>query len=112
VLGEKMAENKDNSFEKPQKEVVITAEDCRAALDFWNHFNIPIPEALQSAIDSFALSPSIETQDKVKLEVCRAISETDHEAFKDEMFSKIVEECSAVTFDMQFDQDVDNTFSE
>ena len=105
--------NDDNSsLEEVKKEVVITPDDCKAALEFWKWFKIPIPDALQGAMDDFSANPNIENQDKVKLEVCRAISETDHEAFKDEMFSKIVEECRGVTFDMQFDKDIENTFSE
>lgn len=90
--------------EKEQK-VVISPEDCNAALDFWRHFNIPIPADFQAALDAFAADPSFTNQERVKLEVCRAISTTDHEAFKDEMFAKIVEECAGVTFEMQFDKD-------
>lgn len=104
-----MSEN--NESQEKQQSVVITADDCNAALDFWRHFNIPIPSELQSAFDAFANNPSLENQDKVKLEVCRAISETDHEAFKDDMFSKIVEECAAVTYDMQFDKDLEKTLT-
>lgn len=92
-----------------EKKVVISPEDCNAALDFWKHFNIPIPAELQAALDAFAADSSFANQEKVKLEVCRAISTTDHEAFKDDMFSKIVEECAGVTFEMQFDQDFEHT---
>jgi hypothetical protein len=99
------------STEKEQK-VVISAEDCNAALDFWRHFNIPIPSALQLAMDAFAQDQSIANQNKVKLEVCKAISQTDHEAFNDDMFKKIVEECDGVTFEMQFDKDFEDTVSE
>lgn len=102
-----MSEVKDGSAVK--QEVVISPEDCNAALDFWRHFNIPIPAALQSALDDFAASPDFPNQQKVKLEICRAISTTDHEAFKDDMFSKIVEECAGVTFEMQFDKDFEST---
>lgn len=103
-----MSEQEVKAEEKENK-VVISPEDCNAALDFWRHFNIPIPVNLQSAFDSFAKDPVFENQQKVKLEICRAISQTDHEAFKDDMFSKIVEECSGVTFEMQFDKDFENT---
>lgn len=99
-----MSEENTKSIEK-EKKVVISPEDCNAALDFWRHFNIPIPADLQSALDAFTANPSYENQDRVKLEVCKAISTTDHDAFKDEMFSKIVEECAGVTFEMQFDKD-------
>lgn len=107
-----MSENKniDGLVEKDNK-VVISPEDCNAALDFWRHFDIPIAAGLQTAMDTFAADPSFENQEKVKLEVCRAISETDHEAFKDEMFKRIVEECAGVTFDMQFDKDLQGTLT-
>lgn len=97
--------------EKEQK-VVISPEDCNAALDFWKHFNIPIPPEFQAALDAFAADPSVVNQDRVKLEVCRAISTTDHEAFKDDMFTKIVEECEGVTFEMQFDKDFEASVAE
>ena len=108
-----MSEDKniDGLVEKDNK-VVISPEDCNAALDFWRHFDIPIAAGLQTAMDAFAADPTFENQEKVKLEVCRAISETDHEAFKDEMFKRIVEECAGVTFDMQFDKDFETTVQE
>lgn len=101
-------QNATGSVEK-EKKVVISPEDCNAALDFWRHFEIPIPSSLQGALDSFAADPSVANQDKVKFEICQAISTTDHEAFKDDMFTKIVEECSGVTYEMQFDKDLEDT---
>lgn len=92
-----------------EKKVVISPEDCNAALDFWRHFNIPISTDLQAALDLFAADSSFENQEKVKFEVCKAISTTDHEAFKDDMFSKIVEECAGVTYEMQFDKELEET---
>lgn len=103
--------NTQETTEK-EKKVVISPEDCNAALDFWRHFNIPIPSNLQTAFDTFAADASFENQERVKLEVCKAISETDHEAFKDEMFKKIVEECSGVSFEMQFDKDFEQEVTE
>ena len=103
--------NESSPVLEKENKVVISAEDCNAALDFWRHFNIPIPDALQESFDLFSKDPTFENQNKVKLEVCRAISETDHEAFKDEMFQKIVEECAGVTFDMQFDKDLEKTLT-
>lgn len=101
-----MSDQTTQGVEK-EKKVVISPEDCNAALDFWRHFNIPIPDALQAALDAFAADSSFENQEKVKLEVCKAIATTDHDAFKDDMFSKIVEECEGVSFEMQFDKDLE-----
>lgn len=105
-----MSEKEQQSLEK-ERQIVIGPEDCNAALDFWRHFNIPIPAGLQAAFDAFTADPSFENQEKVKLEVCRAIAETDHEAFKDEMFKKIVDECAGVSFEMQFDEDFEKEVS-
>ena len=90
------------------KKVVISPEDCSAALDFWRHFNIPISAGLQTALDAFAANPSFENQEKVKFEVVQSIATTDHEAFKDDMFAKIVEECEGISFEMQFDKDLED----
>lgn len=106
-----MSEEKSNELVEKDTKIVISPEDCNAALDFWRHFEIPIADPLQAAIDLFAKDPSFENQNLVKLEVCRAISTTEHPAFKDEMFKKIAEECAGVTFDMQFDKDFETTVS-
>ncbi len=97
--------NPNEQGNEAQNKVVISSEDCNAALDFWRHFNIPIPADLQKALEAFAADSSPANQDKVKLEVCKAISTTDHEAFKDPMFEKITQECESMTFEMQFDKD-------
>lgn len=102
-------QNEQLAANEVDQKVAISPEDCNAALDFWRHFNIPIPADLQGAMDGFAKDPTWQNQEVVKLAICKAISETDHQAFKDEMFSKIVEETAAVSFDLQFDQDLEKT---
>jgi hypothetical protein len=104
-----VSEQTKDSLSEKENVVVISAEDCTSALDFWKHFEIPIPPALINAVDTFSKESTFLNQEKVKLEICRAISETDHPAFKDEMFQKIVEECAGVTFNMQFDKDFEGT---
>ena len=109
-----MSDEKQIGSETLEKDttVVISPEDCNAALDFWRHFDIPITPSFQAAMDTFAKDPSFDNQCKVKLEVSRAISITDHEAFKDEMFQRIADECSNIVFEMEFDQDFETTVAE
>lgn len=107
-----MSEQQVPAGKEKEQKIVISPEDCNAALDFWRHFNIPISPELQGAMDAFAADPTFVNQEKVKLEICRAISTSDHEAFKDDMFSKIVEECEGTTYEMQFDKDFEATVSE
>lgn len=101
-----------NELIEVKKEVLITPEDVTAALDFWKHFNIPLFEGLQEAVDAFIAEPNYENQEAIKFYVCKAVTETDHPAFKDMMFEKIAEECRAVSFNMQFDRDIAKVLGE
>lgn len=100
-----------NDLKEKEEKIVVSPEDCNAALDFWKHFNIPVPQDLQDAIDSFAKDQTFENQQKVKLAVCQAINTSTHEAFQDEMFAKISEECGAISYDMLFDRNLEETLS-
>lgn len=95
-----------------EDKIVISAKDCQSALDFWRHFNIPIPAELQKAIEAFSEDPSFNNQEMVKYQVCKAISTSDHAAFKDDYFIKIVEECAAVAYSMSFDEDLEKSLTE
>lgn len=109
-------ENDVNSDNNPLKEVitklVITPEDVKGAADFWTHFEVPMSQELRDAFDKFNSNPTIENQEEVKLQLCKAVAYTDHEAFNDEMFKDIVEECRGVVYDMSFDKDLKNTLTE
>jgi hypothetical protein len=105
-------EVKEEDKQEKKNEVVITGDDCNAALDFWRHFNIPILPELEKAMAAFSANPTFENQEDVKMWICTAISTSDHVAFKDEMFTKIVEECAGVTYDMRFKKDLEETLTE
>src|ERR1017187_9454772 len=92
--------------------LVIAPDDTKSAFDFYKHFNIPMPEQLTKALAVFAADPSIENQRAVKYEICHAIIHVQHEAFKDEMFKKIGEECTSVVFGMKFDKDITEALGE
>lgn len=102
-------ENTNNALQEVSRKVVITPEDCAGAADFWTHFEVPMPDALKLAFENFTKSPTIENQDEIKLQITRAIGNSDHEAFKDEMFKEIVAECLNVEYDMAFDKSLEGT---
>lgn len=102
--------NEEQTAEDKRK-VVISPEDCRAALEFWKHFDIPVPEGLKKAFDTFCTDPTFENQEEVKYFVTTAISSSDHQAFKDEMFSKVREECAQVSYDMAFNRELEETLT-
>ncbi len=91
--------------------VVITPDDCKIPFDFWTHFEIAMQPELKEALDKFAKNPTIENQENVKYWLTTAISTTDHEAFKDEMFSKITQQCGNISYEMAFDRDLEKTLT-
>ena len=104
-------EMSEQEHDDNKNKLAVTPEDCEAAFDFFTHFNIPkIPE-LDIALAAFKGEPNIANQNKIKHAVCKAVGFTEHEAFKDEMFTKIVEECKAVTYEMEFDQELEATLT-
>lgn len=105
-------ESDNNALQEVSTKVVITAEDCAGAADFWTHFEVPMPVELRSAFEAFAKNPTIENQNEIKLQVCKAIGYTAHAAFEDEMFKEIVEECKNVVYDLSFDKDLETKLAE
>jgi hypothetical protein len=105
-------ENEKNPLQEVVRKVVITGEDCKGAADFWTHFEVPMIPELKAAFDAFVSNPTLENQDEVKFAVCKAIGYTDHDAFNDEMFKEIVEECRSVVYDMSFDRGLVKTLGE
>ena len=69
-----------------------------------------LPE-LNEAFNKFCQNPTYENQQEIKLYLCKAIGYTEHEAFADEMFKEIVEECKNVTYDMSFEEAVETVLA-
>lgn len=107
-----MSKNNDNVLKETSREVVITPEDCIGTAQFWSEFDIPMPPALKSAFDNFIKDPTLENQDEVKLQICKAIGYTDHEAFKDDIFKEIIPECRNEAYNMSFDKDLEKYLGE
>lgn len=102
----------DEALKDATRQVVISGDDTKAATDFWRHFEIPMAPELQQAIDRFIADEQFENQDELKFQLCKAIATTDHDAFKDDMFKKIVEECKNVMFNMGFDRDLEKELTD
>jgi hypothetical protein len=101
-------ENK-NALQEVVNKIAINAEDCTGAAEFWKHFGIEMSPELRGAFDRFIANPTFEGQQELKLQVCKDIGYTDHEAYRDEMFKEIVEECKNVVYDLSFDKSLEAT---
>jgi|GEM_PF-5240978 len=102
----------DGTLIDATREVVITPDDAKAVLEFWKHFEIPVLPQLQTSVDKFCNEPTFENQEEIKYYICKAIHETKHEAFTDEMFENIRGESQSVSFDIEFDKQLEATLSD
>jgi hypothetical protein len=102
---------KQTKIEEQDKKVVVSPEDSNSALNFWPHFKVPLSEELKKSVEVFSKDPTFENQELMKLEFCKAICGTEHEAFTDEMFVKVSEECKAIAYDMLFDESLEKTLT-
>jgi hypothetical protein len=104
-----MSETKNESS-NPLKEVtdkvVITPEDAQSAAEFWTHFDVPMVQGLKEAFEAFQKDPTLENQNRLKFLSVQAVGFTDHDAFNDEMFTEVVQQCRNIRYDMSFDQEL------
>jgi len=89
--------------------IVINAEDCDGAAEFWKHFSVDMIPELCEAFEKFCKEPTFENQMEIKLAVTKAVGYTEHDCFRDEMFKEIVEECRNIVYDLSFDKCLEAT---
>jgi hypothetical protein len=111
-MSDEKNEKNENVLQEKVPKMVVTPEDILGAFDFWTHFEVPPSPELKAAVEAFAANPCLETQQEVKLQLCKGVGFTEHEAFKDDMFKEITEECREVVYDMSFDKQLENTLSD
>jgi hypothetical protein len=104
-------EEQNNSTDEVAKKVVISADDAKAALEFWKFFEMQPPEDLTKAVEDFCQSPVFENQQSFKLALTKAITESDHPAFNDQVFEKIKTQCAEVAFKMEFEKNLEKELS-
>lgn len=111
-MSDNKEQKKDDSLQEVVRRVVITPEDCSGALEFWTRFEVPLSQELRDAFDAFMKEPTLANQDRVKYEITHAVAYTEHEAFKDEMFKEIVEECKSIYDELSFDKALEKTLTD
>ena len=95
-------------------EVVITKEDAKNIREFFSHFDITLPDFLSKQIQDITDNEriSLEQQNILRVAIARAISESDHEIFKDQLFEEVIPNCDRVWFDHKFSEDFEVAMAE
>lgn len=94
-----------------ENEVTISKEDVKNTRDFFQHFNINMPEYLNSVLTQIENASEItpELQFEMKVQVARSMVENrEHELLKDQLFDEVIPNCEKVWFDQQFQEDFEN----
>lgn len=77
-------------------EVILSPEDVEELLKFVKYFDVEGGEGLSAAVANFKNNPTVETQDELKFELAKLISESNNPVFQDEVFKDIRPETQEV----------------
>ena len=102
----------NNSHEEVKNQIVISADDCQNVREYGKHFGVPIPQALEDALDAFVEAQTFENQQSVKLEMCKWMLTSEHESFQDKLWEEPKQLAEEATFNLQFDKDVQDALDQ
>ena len=102
----------ENIFEEKEKVVAISGEDCKNVRDFFTHFKIDLPPDLEDAMKAFEADKTYANQERVKTFLCKAMIESNHPLFKDELFAQVIDNSSKIVWEAQFAQSLETTLTE
>jgi hypothetical protein len=117
------AEKSENNFQvDPLKEVTTDVEDCKNVRDFFSHFKIDLPASLDEAISTYEKlleanktstketkstdQSLINAQNAFRVALCKAMVDSEHPLFKDELFKTVINNSDQVVFCANFDKQV------
>lgn len=118
-----MDRSTENNFQvESLTEVVTDLEDCKNVRDFFTHFKIHMPDYLNSAIVNYEAvlettrsftkeektvsKKLLEAQNIFRVSLCKAMVESDHPLFKDELFKTVIGNSEEVVFCANFDEQI------
>lgn len=97
------------------RQVVLTHDDIKNIREFYTHFQIPLTDELTKALEHWEKTPieqiTFEDQKRLRAYLAHAISTSEHQLIKDQVFSNIVTLCSKAWYEEQFDLDLEEVLT-
>lgn len=109
---------------KPLSTLNIEADDARNVREFFNHFELKIPDYLDTALKNYenqydafkkgggkTESPTgeiLDAQNQVRVQLCRAMVEHESPVFKDDLFKVVIENSKQIAFAAFFDKELED----
>jgi len=121
-----MEKNNNNFQVEALEEITTDVEDCKNVRDFFSHFKIDVPNYLHDAIAAYeaALDANknskeqrnqdrtlLDAQNLFRISLCRAMVESDHPLFKDELFKTVINNSDQVVFTANFDKQISDALT-
>lgn len=104
-----MSDAKQNG--EVEKKVTISNEDIENVRNYALHFGVDLTPELETSMKNFENDPSYENQMDFKLEICKWMTGSQHESFKDKLWDHPKTAAADAMYDLQFDKDLKEELS-
>jgi hypothetical protein len=101
-----MSHETELESESSKNKVVLTPEDVQASYEFFTIYNIKTQPELKQSVDAFVKEPTFLNQNKFKLELAKALSQSQNEILLDPSFAPIRQACEEAVYRLQFEKDL------
>lgn len=95
-----------------ERKVPVNEEDCDNVRNYAINFGVPLSPELEAAMKKFEENQTYENHNEFKLEVCKWLMSSEHESFQDPLWDHPKEAAKDITFDLQFDKDLEAELSD
>ena len=89
-----------------ERKVTISNEDIENVRNYALHFGIETTPELEESMKNFEKEGSYENMMDFKLEVCKWLTTSTHESFKDKLWEHPKTAAEDALYDLQFDKDL------
>jgi hypothetical protein len=97
---------------EPLKEVVIETDDAKNVIEFFEHFNLSVPQYLTDAVSAFEKDQTPVTQNQFRVALCKALTEGTESLYSDDIFKLIRQNTSQIVFYNEFNEQLEEALSE
>jgi len=100
-------------MEKTEKDLRLESRDIETIRRFFNHFNLPTPDYLTSAMHEFSKNQNLETERALILALTSSVVEVKGQIVElDDMFGEVSDACANISYNMQFDKDFEDIIAD
>jgi hypothetical protein len=89
-----------------ERKVLISNEDMENVRNYSLHFGVAMTPELEESMKAFESAPTYENMLEFKLQICKWLTGSEHESFKDKLWEHPKSAATDALYDLQFDKDL------